>query len=154
MVVIGGMGSVVGAFIAAVLISELLAFGLVIFPQITLVLIFLVMAVTLILKPIGLFGKPEFLTAEDVRSPDPPLQPSGAMARIGWLVLLAVGLVAAHRGAAERAARDAANKESDDEKWAKAKASTSGGGDKEGSTTVSSMVSCSSAVTMVSASSL
>ena len=93
-VVIGGMGSIAGAFIAAVLISELLAFGLVIFPQITLVLIFLVMAVTLVLKPSGLFGKPEFLTAEDVRNPDPPLQPSGPMARTGWRLLLAAGLVA------------------------------------------------------------
>lgn len=93
-VVVGGMGSIVGAFVAAVLISLLLAFGLVIFPQITLVLIFLVMAVTLVLKPSGLFGKPEFATAEDVRNPDPPLRPSDGVARIGWLGLLAVGLVA------------------------------------------------------------
>ena len=71
-VVVGGMGSIFGAFVAAVLISLLLAFGLVIFPQITLVLIFLVMAVTLVLKPSGLFGKPEIVTAEAVRNPDPP----------------------------------------------------------------------------------
>jgi len=93
-VVVGGMGSIVGAFVAAVLISLLLAFGLVIFPQITLVLIFLVMAVTLVLKPSGLFGKPEFATAEDVRNPDPPLRPSDRLARIGWLGLLGVGLIA------------------------------------------------------------
>lgn len=93
-VVVGGMGSIVGAFVAAVLISLLLAFGLVIFPQITLVLIFLVMAITLVLKPSGLFGKPEFATAEDVRNPDPPLRPSEGIARMGWLGLLGVGLIA------------------------------------------------------------
>ena len=93
-VVVGGMGSIVGAFVAAVLISLLLAFGLVIFPQITLVLIFLVMAVTLVLKPSGLFGKPEFATAEDVRNPDPPLRPSDRFTKFGWLGLLGAGLVA------------------------------------------------------------
>ncbi len=93
-VVIGGMGSIAGAFVAAVLVSELLAFGLVILPQITLVLIFLVMAVTLVLKPSGLFGKPEFITAEDVRSPDPPLRPSDRVARAAWLALLVASLIA------------------------------------------------------------
>jgi branched-chain amino acid transport system permease protein len=58
-VVIGGMGSVGGAFLAAVLISELNAFGILIFPKITLVLPFLVMAVVLVLRPWGLLGRPE-----------------------------------------------------------------------------------------------
>ncbi len=93
-VVVGGMGSIAGAFVAAVIISLLLAFGLVIFPEITLVLIFLVMAVTLVLKPSGLFGKPEFATAEDARSPDLPLRPAGQTARAAWLALLAVAIVA------------------------------------------------------------
>lgn len=58
-VVIGGLGSVTGAFIAAVLVSELNAFGILIFPKISLVLVFLVMAVVLVIRPYGLFGKPE-----------------------------------------------------------------------------------------------
>ena len=58
-VVIGGMGSVVGAFVAAVLIAELHAFGIVLVPEITLVLVFLVMAVVLIARPWGLFGRAE-----------------------------------------------------------------------------------------------
>ena len=91
-VVIGGMGSIIGAFVAAVLISELLAFGVVIFPEITLVLIFLVMAVTLVLKPSGLFGRPEFTTAEDRRNPDPPLR-AGGLGRIFWWGIAAVGIV-------------------------------------------------------------
>ena len=57
-VVIGGMGSLTGAFLAALLIGQLSAFGIVIFPQITLVLLFLVMAVVLVLRPQGLLGRP------------------------------------------------------------------------------------------------
>ncbi len=60
-VVIGGMGSVPGAFLAALLVSQLQAFGIVIFPEITLVLMFLVMAVVLIVRPWGLLGRPESL---------------------------------------------------------------------------------------------
>lgn len=58
-VVIGGLGSIVGAFVAAVLVSELNAFGILIFPKISIVLVFLVMAVVLIVRPWGLFGKEE-----------------------------------------------------------------------------------------------
>ncbi|WP_376099359.1 ABC transporter permease [Roseomonas sp. CCTCC AB2023176] len=57
--VVGGMGSVFGAFIAAVIIGQLQAFGVLIFPKITLVLVFLLMAVVLVVKPWGLFGRPE-----------------------------------------------------------------------------------------------
>ena len=58
-VVIGGLGSIVGAFVAAVLVSELNAFGILIFPKISIILVFLVMAVVLIVRPWGLFGKAE-----------------------------------------------------------------------------------------------
>jgi branched-chain amino acid transport system permease protein len=58
-VVIGGLGSIVGAFVAAVLVSELNAFGILIFPKISIILVFLVMAVVLIVRPWGLFGKQE-----------------------------------------------------------------------------------------------
>jgi branched-chain amino acid transport system permease protein len=58
-VVIGGLGSIIGAFVAAVLVSELNAFGILIFPKISIILVFLVMAAVLIVRPWGLFGKPE-----------------------------------------------------------------------------------------------
>jgi branched-chain amino acid transport system permease protein len=58
-VVIGGLGSILGAFVAAVLVSELNAFGILIFPKISIILVFLVMAAVLIVRPWGLFGKPE-----------------------------------------------------------------------------------------------
>lgn len=57
--VIGGMGSVPGAFLAAILIGLLQAFGILVFPKITLVLVFLVMAAVLMLRPQGLLGRPE-----------------------------------------------------------------------------------------------
>ena len=55
-VVIGGLGSTTGAFVAAVLVSLLNAFGILILPKISLVLVFVVMAVVLIVRPWGLFG--------------------------------------------------------------------------------------------------
>ena len=58
-VVVGGLGSVPGAYLAAVLLGELNAFGIVVFPQISLVLAFLVMAVVLVVRPWGLLGRPE-----------------------------------------------------------------------------------------------
>jgi branched-chain amino acid transport system permease protein len=58
-VVIGGLGSVLGTFLAAIIVSELNAFGILIFPKISLVLVFLVMAVVLVLRPWGLLGRAE-----------------------------------------------------------------------------------------------
>jgi len=57
-VVVGGMGSVTGAFAAALLIGVAQAFGIALLPKATLVLAFVVMAVVLILRPNGLFGVP------------------------------------------------------------------------------------------------
>jgi len=42
-----------------VLVSELNAFGILVFPKISIILVFLVMAAVLIVRPWGLFGKPE-----------------------------------------------------------------------------------------------
>ena len=56
-VVIGGLGSVAGAFVAALLVSELNAFGILILPTVSLVLVFAVMAIVLVVKPFGLFGR-------------------------------------------------------------------------------------------------
>lgn len=55
-VVIGGMGSIVGAFLAAVLVGVINAFGVLFFPQTVSVLIFLVMVLVLIVRPAGLLG--------------------------------------------------------------------------------------------------
>ena len=55
-VVVGGMGSVTGAFLASLLIGELQAFGIVLIPKATLVLIFVIMAAVLSVRPHGLLG--------------------------------------------------------------------------------------------------
>jgi branched-chain amino acid transport system permease protein len=56
-VVIGGLGSIEGAFVAAILVSLLNAFGILILPKISLVLVFLLMALVLVIRPRGLFGR-------------------------------------------------------------------------------------------------
>lgn len=55
-VVTGGLGSIGGAFVAALLIGLVHAFGIGVFPQATLVLVFLTMAVVLVFRPQGLNG--------------------------------------------------------------------------------------------------
>ncbi len=57
-VVVGGMGSVAGAYLASLLIAALQAAGIVLLPKITLVLVFLVMAAVLAVRPNGLLGRP------------------------------------------------------------------------------------------------
>ncbi len=91
--VVGGMGSLAGALIAAVLIGELHAFGILVLPEITLVLVFLFMAVVLVLRPSGLLGRPERLATRRAVAPAPlrPLPPAGRWA----VAAAAVGLAAA-----------------------------------------------------------
>ena len=55
--VIGGMGSVAGALVGSILIGLVRSFGTIGFPLFTEGLMFLLMAVVLVLKPSGLFGK-------------------------------------------------------------------------------------------------
>ena len=57
-VVVGGLGSLPGAYLAALLIGVLQAFGIVLFPKATLVLVFVVMAAVLAIRPHGLLGRP------------------------------------------------------------------------------------------------
>jgi branched-chain amino acid transport system permease protein len=91
-VVIGGLGSLTGAFVASIIIGELHAFGVALFPQLTLVLTFLLMALTLILRPHGLFGKPDPMSKPHEFSSEPPLRPTS---RFGLLVSAAAWLVLA-----------------------------------------------------------
>src|SRR6202158_3820482 len=91
-VVIGGLGSIIGAFVAAVLVSELNAFGILIFPKISIILVFLVMAAVLIVRPWGLFGKqdaPARRTPGLTVNPWRPLTSDERIAAIATLVLAA-----------------------------------------------------------------
>ena len=98
-VVVGGMGSIPGAFIAALLVAELKAVciwlgvqqiaGLEIsFSKLTLVVEFLVMAVVLIWRPWGLLGKPQ-APARSGGAPEQPLRAAGRQASAAWTALLA-----------------------------------------------------------------
>jgi len=58
-VVIGGMGSVLGALVASLLVGIVNAFGILAIPGAAVVLTFSLMAVVLIVRPHGLFGTPE-----------------------------------------------------------------------------------------------
>ena len=58
-VAIGGMGSFAGSFAGALLIGQANAFGILILPQMAIVLPFALMIFVLVLRPRGLFGRPE-----------------------------------------------------------------------------------------------
>ena len=96
-VVIGGMGSLPGAYLAAVLISVLNVFGVTYLPQSTLVLMFVVMVLVLMLRPYGLLGREE-VAGEHGQSgePEPPIKPAGGRLRLavaaGLLLLAAAPL--------------------------------------------------------------
>jgi branched-subunit amino acid ABC-type transport system permease component len=57
-VVIGGLGSFWGTFWGSMLYGQVLSFGILIFPQFSLFSVFALMAVILIVRPWGLFGRP------------------------------------------------------------------------------------------------
>jgi branched-chain amino acid transport system permease protein len=87
-VVVGGLGSLGGAFLAALLIGELHAFGILVFPRITLVLVFLVMAVVLVLRPHGLLGAAPAGAAPAAGAAEPVLRPAPApLRRLGCAAL-------------------------------------------------------------------
>ena len=86
-VVVGGMGSLPGAYVAALLIAQIKAvciwlgvvdiFGIsVSFSKLTLMVDFLVMAAVLVWRPWGLFGRPQ-ATSRYVGMPEAPLRPAG-----------------------------------------------------------------------------
>ena len=98
-VVVGGMGSIPGAFVAALLIAELKAvciwlgvqevFGMeVSFSKLTLVVEFVVMAAVLVWRPWGLMGQPQ-ATARHSGAPEQPLRTSGRAGWWAWGVLVA-----------------------------------------------------------------
>ncbi len=100
-VVVGGMGSIAGSYVAAVLIAEVkaLCIGLglvhfgayaVNFSKLTLVAEFLVMAVVLIMRPQGLLGQAQ-AAVRSTAEPDAPIRPASPMMRIlSFIVLLIV----------------------------------------------------------------
>ena len=94
--VVGGMGSVPGAFLAALIIGQLQAFGILIFPKSTLVVVFLLMALVLAVRPYGLFGRPEIIGgthAVGIASRR-PMRHGRLLVTIGIVLLAALPLLA------------------------------------------------------------
>lgn len=102
-VVVGGMGSIPGAFIAALLVAELKAiciwigtvdvFGVTIaFSKLTLVVEFLVMAVVLVVRPWGLLGRKQGVSRQLGR-PEEPLRLAGKGYRMAVAALAIVLLL-------------------------------------------------------------
>lgn len=57
-VVIGGLGSLEGALVGALLVSFVRTAGIQFFPEVELAVLYLIAAVVLLIRPTGLFGKP------------------------------------------------------------------------------------------------
>jgi len=92
--VVGGMGSVPGAFLAALIIGQLQAFGILIFPKVTLVLVFLLMAVVLVVRPWGLLGRPDTATGRAVLPEGIlSLKTFGSFERMWVMIALAVAVL-------------------------------------------------------------
>jgi ABC-type branched-subunit amino acid transport system permease subunit len=98
-VVVGGMGSIPGAYLAAVIIAEVKAicigigvvdFGLITvnFSKLTLVAEFLVMAVVLIARPYGLLGRAQAMVRSIARPEEPVRPATPALKAVGLLLLL------------------------------------------------------------------
>jgi branched-subunit amino acid ABC-type transport system permease component len=51
------MGSLSGALLASLMIGELQSFGALLFPKLSLALMYMLMAAVLIIRPSGLFGE-------------------------------------------------------------------------------------------------
>ena len=87
-VVVGGMGSIPGAYLAAVIIGELSAFGVLVFPQSTLVLMFLVMAAVLVIRPHGILGQAELQEHGPAVVAGSALKPASKKIRLLGVILL------------------------------------------------------------------
>jgi branched-chain amino acid transport system permease protein len=100
-VVVGGMGSVTGAYLAALLIAELQAFMLIAptltvagieiaLSKMTLVPSFIVMAAVLVLRPYGLLGKPQAHARVAAGAIEPVVRAAPRELKIAGLALLVV----------------------------------------------------------------
>lgn len=93
-VVVGGMGSLPGAYLASVLISVVGVFGVSYLPQSTLALTFVVMVAVLMWRPFGLLGREEVAgELGQVGPPEDPIAPASGRMRL--LVGLALAALAA-----------------------------------------------------------
>ncbi|MBX5473173.1 MAG: ABC transporter permease, partial [Acetobacteraceae bacterium] len=90
-VVVGGLGSITGAYLASLLIGILQALGVLFVPKLTLVMVFVVMAAVLVLRPEGLLGRAGATVREATAPPlVRPAEP--ALLGLGLAGLIALAL--------------------------------------------------------------
>src|SRR5260370_7039467 len=88
-VVVGGLGSIPGAFAAALMIGGLQSFGTLLMPSMTLVTIFIVMTVVLVFRPHCLAGKPQVLVRDPRQADNTVLSFGGRAVWTFWGVGIA-----------------------------------------------------------------
>jgi len=90
-IVIGGMGSILGTFLASILVGVITSLGAVLLSELSLVLVFLLMAFVLIVRPNGLLGKHLGHDWKDPAGSVPPRRagPKAVLAWTGFVLLLA-----------------------------------------------------------------
>ena len=102
-VVVGGMGSIPGAYLAAVIIAEIKALCIAVgvvdfgpftinFSKLTLVAEFLVMAVVLIVRPFGLLGRPQ-IAVRNPSADDDPIRPATRSLKLAGAAVLVILLL-------------------------------------------------------------
>ena len=93
-VVVGGLGSIPGAFLAALLIAETKSFCIALgYTEATLVIEFVIMAVVLVARPLGLLGRPQALPRIAGLAQAPLQPPSRKMLLAGAVFLVFLALL-------------------------------------------------------------
>jgi branched-chain amino acid transport system permease protein len=90
-VVVGGLGSLPGAYLAALLLGLLQSFGVVLLPRASLVVAFVAMAAVLTFRPHGLLGRPQAPARGEAES-HLPIRPAGWRLRAAGLVAVAAAV--------------------------------------------------------------
>jgi branched-chain amino acid transport system permease protein len=88
-IVVGGMGSLRGAFVGSLLIGEADTFGKAYLPDFALFLIYLLMAIVLLARPQGIFGRMQGRNASASPSVPPAVADDPRRARIVGVVVMA-----------------------------------------------------------------
>ena len=89
-IVIGGMGSIVGTFVSSLLVGLISALGAVLFSELSIVLVFVLMAVVLIIRPNGLLGKHLGPDWKDPSAEVSPPRRANRPIRLAWTGVLVV----------------------------------------------------------------
>jgi branched-chain amino acid transport system permease protein len=93
-VVIGGMGSIFGAIVSGLTLGVIEGLTKVFYPEASSTVIFVIMAIVLVLRPAGLFGKPFAMTHSSSEGAGGDYRQLFNNGRVWFVVLAILGLVA------------------------------------------------------------